>query len=326
MRLLIFFTISALFHSVLLALPSPFGREGKGEAIPVTLVLAGSQKIVHEEKTNRITNRDRLERTPRPIKRPDQFKKIKKAKKTQRIIQVRKALKKLIPKRSSPTIARRAKISPSKKIETARVPVGKRKSEAAPMPVSPVSLTALPDEIFDEAVEMEESSNSYPSESLAAKELWEEDPTIESDIEERDYLLASKPASEPKSVSPPPYNKSQGSSGHAEGQGRGLSESPFVRANYALVGKLEYPWKARRMGWEGTTLLRVLVDPKGKSKSVLISRSSGFESLDSAAVKAVKGWRFHPARYGTRPVESWVKIPIIFSLKDSDRNSLFVNR
>ncbi len=63
-------------------------------------------------------------------------------------------------------------------------------------------------------------------------------------------------------------------------------------------------------------MLRVLVDQEGSSKTIQVSQSSGFEALDQAATKAVEGWRFHPARQGAKPVESWVKIPIIFSLKD----------
>lgn len=338
MRLLIFFFISALLHSLLLALPSPYWREGKGEAIPVTLVL-GKPRTAREEAKDRTADGSQLARALRTIKRPAQ---VKKAKKTPRVIQVKKTVKKSMTKRPapvnkvrrvkkpvkiliakrSPTIARRTKISPSKKIETERAPAEIRQSEAVPMPVR---LAVLPDEIFDEALEMEESSNPYPSESLAARELWEEDPTKETEIEVRDHLLASKPASEPESVSPP-LKKLQGPIDNTEDQGDGPKELLFVRANYARIAKPEYPARARKMGWEGTTLLRVLVDQQGSSKTVQVSQSSGFDSLDRAAVKAVKRWHFHPARSGTRVVESWVKIPIVFSLKDSDRNSLFVNR
>ncbi len=97
-----------------------------------------------------------------------------------------------------------------------------------------------------------------------------------------------------------------------EGQKNGI----FTRADYAYRVDPDYPEQARRKGWEGTTMLRVLVDQGGSSKTIQVSQSSGFEALDQAATKAVKGWRFHPARQGAKPVESWVKIPIIFSLKD----------
>ncbi len=76
----------------------------------------------------------------------------------------------------------------------------------------------------------------------------------------------------------------------------------------------KYPKRARRKGWEGTTLLRVLVDRRGKSKAIQVSQSSGFAALDGAAVKAVEQWRFYPAQNGNGPVESWVRVPIIFRL------------
>ncbi|NIO09558.1 MAG: TonB family protein [Deltaproteobacteria bacterium] len=71
------------------------------------------------------------------------------------------------------------------------------------------------------------------------------------------------------------------------------------------------------MGWEGTTLLRVLINPKGETETIVVTRSSGFSTLDKAAVKAVKRWRFHPARSGSEAVESWVKIPIVFDLEEA---------
>ena len=86
------------------------------------------------------------------------------------------------------------------------------------------------------------------------------------------------------------------------------------RAGYVHKISPKYPERARREGWEGTTLLRVLVDRQGKSKVIQISQSSGFALLDGAAVKAVKKWRFYPAKNGNRPVESWVRVPILFRL------------
>ena len=94
------------------------------------------------------------------------------------------------------------------------------------------------------------------------------------------------------------------------------AEVVFAQAGYAYNPKPQYPEEARREGWEGVVLLRVLVDSEGGPESIELSRSSGFETLDQAAVQSVKSWRFHPARYGDQRVESWVKIPIIFRLAD----------
>lgn len=73
-----------------------------------------------------------------------------------------------------------------------------------------------------------------------------------------------------------------------------------------------YPEVARRQGEEGLVILRVLVDPSGRSQSVLIHRSSGFPRLDEAAQQAVLRWRFYPAERGRVPVTAWLLVPLRF--------------
>ena len=96
----------------------------------------------------------------------------------------------------------------------------------------------------------------------------------------------------------------------------GASDQTLTRVDYAHNPKPPYPERAQREGWEGTVLLRVLVNQEGKPQSVEVGQSSGFEALDRAAVKTVQQWRFHPARSGQKEIESWVKIPIVFKLTD----------
>ena len=98
--------------------------------------------------------------------------------------------------------------------------------------------------------------------------------------------------------------------------GSGGNSATFVQAGYRSTVKPDYPERARREGKEGQVLLRVLVDEAGRSKSIEINRSSGSDTLDHAAAEAIKRWRFSPARFGDKAVESWVKIPIEFRLKD----------
>lgn len=51
----------------------------------------------------------------------------------------------------------------------------------------------------------------------------------------------------------------------------------------------DYPRAARRQKLEGDVLLRLVIDAKGEVESVAIARSSGDESMDDAARKAVSG-------------------------------------
>jgi protein TonB len=110
-----------------------------------------------------------------------------------------------------------------------------------------------------------------------------------------------------------------GGTGYGKGNGtRGGNATVWrVGVSYAYSPKPQYPHSARKEGREGTVVLRVLVDEEGRSKSLEVNHSSGFDALDSAALSAVRNWRFNPARHGDQRVESWVKIPIVFRLADS---------
>ena len=184
-------------------------------------------------------------------------------------------------------------------------------------------LPTLFEEPLDEPLEIRvEGPAPITEQDLETAELPQEGQDQEWNMVEATSFLAAQGSSSLDAPSPA-MGRVDDNPGDGGSQSDRIDQSPIVGVQYAHVAKPEYPWRARRMGWEGTTLLRVLVDQQGHSKSVLISRSSGFDNLDSAAVKAVKGWRFNPARSGAGPVESWVKIPIVFSLK---KNEFIVNR
>lgn len=76
-----------------------------------------------------------------------------------------------------------------------------------------------------------------------------------------------------------------------------------------------YPATSRRLGEEGSVLLRVFVDPTGRPQQVSVDRSSGHSRLDQAAMNAVKRWRFQPASNGSGPIASWSRVSIKFQLQ-----------
>ena len=75
-----------------------------------------------------------------------------------------------------------------------------------------------------------------------------------------------------------------------------------------------YPSAPRRLGIQGTTVLRVHVLADGRIGDVLVERSAGHPDLDQAATEAVRRWRFDPARRGEEPVAMWVLLPVEFRL------------
>jgi periplasmic protein TonB len=116
------------------------------------------------------------------------------------------------------------------------------------------------------------------------------------------------------------------SGGESAGLGLGRENGPgslagvstaITQPRYLDTPRPGYPEIARRQGREGRVLLRVLVDDQGRTKAVEINSSSGNEALDRAAAEAVRRWHFHPARYGDKTVESWLRIPIEFRLADA---------
>ena len=77
-----------------------------------------------------------------------------------------------------------------------------------------------------------------------------------------------------------------------------------------------YPLAARRMGEQGTVLLLVQVGESGRVAGVAVSRSSGSDRLDRAALETVANWRFEPARRGSIAVAAAVEVPIVFRLEN----------
>ncbi len=75
-----------------------------------------------------------------------------------------------------------------------------------------------------------------------------------------------------------------------------------------------YPLSARRLGQQGLVKVQADIDADGVVISCLVATSSGFASLDNAAVDAVRSTRFMPAVKNGRPVKSKLIVPIRFRL------------
>jgi protein TonB len=89
-----------------------------------------------------------------------------------------------------------------------------------------------------------------------------------------------------------------------------------ARANYERNPPPPYPRSARRQGLQGVVLLAVRVNERGRVESLHVVESSGHAVLDQAALKAVRDWRFRPARAGPLPIASTVEVPVRFTLAD----------
>jgi protein TonB len=104
---------------------------------------------------------------------------------------------------------------------------------------------------------------------------------------------------------------SGGGAGPGAGSGSGLGSG--AAPAYGVNPEPPYPMAARRLGLQGTVVLRVVVAPDGSPVSVAVLQSSGHAVLDASAADTVRGkWRFVPARRNGVPVEDTVQVPIRF--------------
>ena len=82
------------------------------------------------------------------------------------------------------------------------------------------------------------------------------------------------------------------------------------------VFKPSYPSSCKRLGHEGATVLKVTILSKGKCGSIEIIKSAGCESLDKAAIKALKKAKYIPAKRLGVPFTTTKKIAFNFKLED----------
>ena len=160
-----------------------------------------------------------------------------------------------------------------------------------------------------------------PAEQAAAQEPSRKEPVVEPPVQ--------APAQPPPSVAlpettlpagtkaatdavPPAFAPPAGSSSNVSQR---TVTPPQFGAAYLNNPKPGYPATAKRMGLEGTVMVKVLVSREGDPLKVEIAHSSGYEILDNSAVQAVRSWRFIPARLGDSPLEGWVQVPLAFHLK-----------
>lgn len=105
-----------------------------------------------------------------------------------------------------------------------------------------------------------------------------------------------------------------------QGQPRAQAESKrgWVKPSYPAYLRNPpptYPKSARKRRLEGVVYLRVWVGADGRVQNIKIATSSAHRSLDQAAVKTVRTWRFIPAKRNGKARADEVIVPVRFRLK-----------
>ena len=90
---------------------------------------------------------------------------------------------------------------------------------------------------------------------------------------------------------------------------------PSADADYLKNPPPPYPRASRRLGEQGTVIVRVFINTQGTPERAEVRTSSGFARLDQAALDAVQRWRFVPGRRNGTPEAMWFNIPVRFVLE-----------
>ncbi|MCL2562047.1 MAG: energy transducer TonB [Rikenellaceae bacterium] len=82
----------------------------------------------------------------------------------------------------------------------------------------------------------------------------------------------------------------------------------------AWVGRnVIYPQDLQRSGAEGTVILSFVIERDGRLSNIQILNSSGYNSLDTQAVRTVRSSpRWEPGRQDGKPVRVQFVVPVIF--------------
>ena len=76
----------------------------------------------------------------------------------------------------------------------------------------------------------------------------------------------------------------------------------------------QYPSKLLKKRITGTVFVLALIDENGLVTSTAVEKSSGQKAMDTAALKAVRRWKFNAGVRQGRPVKSKAVVPINFKI------------
>ena len=89
---------------------------------------------------------------------------------------------------------------------------------------------------------------------------------------------------------------------------------PSSDADYLNNPPPSYPRMSRRMGEQGTVVLRVLINTEGRAEQAEVRTSSGYTRLDETALETVRRWRYVPGKRAGVAEAMWFNVPVRFVL------------
>jgi TonB family protein len=113
-----------------------------------------------------------------------------------------------------------------------------------------------------------------------------------------------------------------GSSLPASGQGQGGlgtdQGGEMTRPQIISAPKPEYPYAARRAGFEGRVVLNIIVGSDGTVRDASVQQTSGRDDCDESAIKTLRdAWIFKPALRDGTAIEVKEKVAVVYKLEES---------
>jgi len=82
------------------------------------------------------------------------------------------------------------------------------------------------------------------------------------------------------------------------------------------IGEEDYPPQSKRLGEEGATTVRMLVNADGSIGDVQVAQSSGFPRLDETAVRKLKRCRMVAGTENGKAAAMWMDMRVVWKIKD----------
>ncbi len=89
-----------------------------------------------------------------------------------------------------------------------------------------------------------------------------------------------------------------------------------IQSHPIHLGEQYYPPESKRLGEQGTCLVRITVTAQGEIRDVTLTKSAGYPRLDQACVDGFKGARMRPAIRDGKPVTLTKEIPVKWTLNE----------
>lgn len=132
-------------------------------------------------------------------------------------------------------------------------------------------------------------------------------------------VLTTAPATISTSPEPPVVQVAIPGPPAPQTQGVAVAPAPRIENAGDLSSKMisaeppRYPVESRRKHEQGTVVLMVILGIDGAVADISVSRSSGFDRLDKAALSSVRRWKWMPTKRDGAPVmvRGLVEIPFV---------------